>query len=244
MTVPSPTGSRSVRQCAPALMMLAFAFSTVGASTQDTLNEKRLASSVIASLPADISYTFDPSLNTTHATYKTSLGSKGFFKRVFKGSPAVHTLIVSYDFDGRRSSALPEGVQVTLISDEDRADAPENTLADQNSVPLEITVDGSSLRYSASISRRIATQTDSVWRVNRSIESKYPNALIEFNPRRSAHVHQTATAWIPIREFLTLTQAEKASGSIGRLDFQFSNDALSSLRRFAAVIAPGVAPAP
>ena len=223
-----------------AVVMLALFVATAQASTQSNASETRVASTENGGFSGEIAYTFDSDLNRTNARFKTSLESGHLLSRIFLHSP-VHTLVAVYDFDGRTHLNPPDAIRLTLISDEFRQGVPDRF--SPGSPPILVLFVGDSVfRYSLGIAQRTE-----VWSGADAVPSGVRDHLdgahhINLNAiRPQVHVERTATAMIPICEFLALVNAANVHGTVAGLDFDLSKGVVSGLRAFAAEMAPGVA---
>ena len=236
--VTSRPGSRASRTRVVAAGLLALAISSARASTQDSLNEKRIASTASISPAGEIDYNFDTALNTTHARYISSLAPTNFFKRLFVSSP-VHTVIATYDFGGRVNGAMPDAVRLTLLSDEYKLGTADDLPASLPLPMLIVHVDNSFHYYPLSVGQRTETwsERELLARPGNSQNSNASNA--NANPGRTGvHVARTATVSIPICEFLALVNGHDVRGTVVDLDFQLREHVLRGLRRFVAEMAP------
>lgn len=221
-------------------LMLALSVATVQGSTQSNASEQKVASAESNGSSGEIAYTFDSDLNRTNARFKTSLESGSILGRIFSQSP-VHTLIAVYDFGGRTHLNPPDTVRLTLISDEFREGIAERF--SPGPPPILILIAGDrELRYSLGIAQRteVWSARDRAQPAVRDHVTGDPN--INLNAIRShVHVERTATAMIPICEFLAIVNATSVHGTVAGVDFDLSKGVVSGLREFAAQMAPGVA---
>jgi hypothetical protein len=206
------------------------------ASTQEALNERRLASSSTASFRGEIDYSFDSSLNRTKALYRSSLESGNLIKRLFT-SPEVHTLVVAYEFEGRTNLAVPDAVGLTLLSDEYYT-RPVDGRPTLHSPLLIIRIGETEFRYPVAIAEMMQAWSEPARERYqlRDAESRY--AHVQINPvPNQVHVQRRATAWIPICEFLVLVNGRVIRGTVAGVAFDMSDEVLGGLRRFAAEMA-------
>ena len=230
-TISSRIGSAGV--------MLALFVATAQGSTQSNASEQKVASAESNGSSGEIAYTFDSDLNRTNARFKTSLESGSILSRIFSRSP-VHTLIAVYDFGGRTHLNPPDAVRLTLISDEFRQGVPDRFSPGPLPILILIVADRE-LRYPLGIAQRteVWSAPDGVQPAVRDHGTGDPH--VNVNAIRSqAHVERTATAMIPICEFLALVNATNVHGTVAGVDFDLSKGILSGLRVFAAQMAPGV----
>jgi hypothetical protein len=219
-------------------LMLALFVATAQGSTQSNAGEQKVASAESNGSSGEFAYTFDSDLNRTNARFKASLESGSILSRIFSQSP-VHTLMAVYDFGGRTHLSPPDAVRLTLISDEFRQGVPDRS---PGPPPILILFVGDSeLRYPLGIAQRTE-----VWSAPDGAEPAVRDHVIA-NPsifvnaiRSHVHVERTATAMIPICEFLALANATNVHGTVAGVDFELSKGVVSGLRTFAAEMAPGV----
>jgi hypothetical protein len=227
---------RSLIVAACVSAMLGLITGVADASTQEALNEKRIASSSTASFRGEIDYYFDSTLNKTRALYRTSLESGNLIKRLFT-SPEVHTLVVAYEFKGRTDPAAPDGVLVTLLSDLYYARPLDDGRPTLRSPLLVIRIGETVLRYPVEIAGMTEVWSDSASERYQLINvDRHPHVNVNPIPNR-VHVHRRATARIPICEFLILANGRDVRGTVAGLAFDMSDEVLGGLRRFAAEMA-------
>jgi hypothetical protein len=230
-TIASRTGSAG--------LMLAVSVATAQGSTQSNASEQKVASAESNGSSGEIAYTFDSDLNRTNARFKTSLESGNILSRIFSRS-AVHTLIAVYDFGGRTRLNPPDAVRLTLISDEFRQGVPDRFSPGASPI-LMLVVGDRELRYPLGIAQRteVWSAPDGAQPDVRDRGTGNPN--INVNAIRSQfHVERTATAMIPICEFLALVNGTNVHGTVAGVAFDLSKGIVSGLREFAAEMAPGV----
>ncbi len=226
---------RASLSCVRLAAMLAIVSSTAVASVQDTLTATRVASSTATSFSGEITYGFDAALNRSTARYKTSLRSGSFVKRVFANSSPVHSLIAAYDFDARQNSASPDAVRLTLISDEYIPDAAAERLSLGPAPLLEIRVGETARRYPLTIAVRTEVLSDEPPHVMQTpnTNSQYQRANVNV-PSTQTHIERTASASIPICDFIALVSAREVRGTVAGLDFELGEHVLTGLGQFAA----------
>ena len=234
-------------------LMVALSVNTAQGSTQGTVSESRVsAASAGSASSGEIEYAFDTSLNKTSARFKTALASGNFFSRLFSVSHDVHTLIAVYEFGGRARVDPPDAVRLSLISDEFRQ-APVGDRPSLGSVPiLVITIGDTVLRFPLGIAQR--TELSSVpdvvshlarasWddRAGINVNARNRESGDRHQPMTQLHIERTATAWIPLCDFIALVNGKDVHGTVAGLDFDISEDVLSGLRQFAAEMTPSAA---
>jgi hypothetical protein len=220
-------------------LMLALSVATAQGSIQSNASEQKVASAESSGSSGEIAYTFDRDLNRTNARFKTALESGNLFSRIFSRSP-VHTLMAAYDFGGRTHLNPPDAVRLTLISDEFRQGVPDRFSPGPPPILILVVADRE-LRYPLGIAQRTE-----VWSAPDGVppgvrDRGTGDHNINTNVIQShIHVERTATAMIPICEFLSLVNATNVHGTVAGLDFDLSKGVVSGLREFAAQMAPGV----
>jgi hypothetical protein len=221
--------------------MLALFAAPAQGSTQSNASEQRVASAESSGSSGEIAYTFDSDLNRTNARFRTALESGNLFSRIFSRSP-VHTLMAAYDFGGRTHLNPPDAVRLTLISDEFRQGVPDRFSPGPPPILILIVADRE-LRYPLGIAQRteVWSAPDGVPPGVRDHVTGDPNNINRNAIRPHVHVERTATAMIPICEFLALVNATNVHGTVAGLDFDLSKGVVSGLREFAAQMVPGVA---
>jgi hypothetical protein len=217
-------------------LMLALFVATAQGSTQSNASEQKVASAESNGSSGEIAYIFDSDLNRTMARFKSGLESGNIISRMFSRSP-VHTLIAVYDFGGRTHLNPPDAVRLTLISDEFKQGIPERFSPGPPPI-LTLVVGDSELRYPLGIAQRteVWSAPDGVLPAVRDHVTGDPH----INIGSHVHVERTATAMIPICEFMALVNATNVHGTVAGLDFELSKGVVSGLREFAAQMAPGV----
>lgn len=234
----------------PGLAGLVFALPLASASAtvspQERTSERRVWPTIVEGAPiaGQIEYAFDTALNRTTARYRTSLAGGNVVVRILSGPPAVHTLLARYEFAGRAPGRPPDTVRVSLMSDEVRQSAsPYRPLLGAEPI-LVINIGDTMARYPLGIAQKIEewsapNVTQQVVRTTPGTES-VNNAA---NAAAELRIERTATAWIPICDFLALVRGKNVSGTVAGLDFELNEGVISGLRQFAADMAPGsVAP--
>jgi hypothetical protein len=184
----------------------------------------------------EIAYDFDSVLNQTTATFVAPLGKRDLLHRLFS-QPTVHTIVVSYQFNGRVASHLPDTIRVRLESD-DYVDTVSLSrlvvLADRT---LTIGVGDRMEQHSLSISQDVEVET-----LPRVIQE---NMVVATDRQRFVRVRQTqarvrrrATAWLSACDFLSMTDQTEIRGTVGGLDFNLNHLVVAGLNRFAAEMLP------
>ena len=225
-----------------ATLMLALSAPTAHGGIQ-AVSEQRVFSPLESSgFSAEIEYLFDTALNKTNARFKAPLAPKGFFSRLFSGSRDVHTLIVVYDFGGRAHVGLPETVRLSLLSDEYRREPAGERPWNAAAPILVVNFDDTIVRFPLGIAQR--TEVWSEPEFANLVAHTPPNtvARVNIDARVSqVHIERTATASIPICDFMALVNGKDVHGTVAGLSFQLSEDVLAGLRQFASEMTPDAA---
>jgi hypothetical protein len=184
----------------------------------------------------EIVYDFDSVLNQTTAMFIAPLGKRDLLHRLFS-QPTVHTIVVSYRFNGRVASHLPDTIRVRLEAD-DYVDTVSlsrfGVLADRT---LTIGVGDRMEQHSLSISQDVEVET-----LPRVIQE---NMVVATDRQRFVRVRQTqarirrrATAWLSACDFLSMIDQTEIRGTVGGLDFNLNHLVVAGLDRFAAEMLP------
>jgi hypothetical protein len=218
-------------------LMLALPVSNALGSVQDKLTESRVSLPVSAGtgFSGEIGYAFDTAFNMTTVRFKTSLAPRGIFARVFRGSPAVHTLTAAYEFVGRGRADAPDSIRISLISDEFLEASSGNGLPQIPEPVLAITLGDSMARFPLRISQKteVSWPHDSVLRATRSDWGV--GAGINVNARRpQMHVTRNATVLVSACAFVGLIAGKELRGTAAGLPFELNEDVIAGLREFAA----------
>jgi hypothetical protein len=226
-------------------LMLALPVSSAMGSVQDRLNESRipLPASAERGFSGEIGYAFDTALNMTTVRFKTSLAPRGIFARMFRSSPAVHTLTAAYEFMGRGRADAPDSIRISLISDEFSDAYPGNALPQIPEPILTITLGDSMARFPLGISQKTEVwwPHDSVLRAPRS--DRDVGAGINFNARPAQmHVTRNATVSVSACAFFGLIAGKDLHGTAAGLPFDLNEDVVAGLREFAAGMSSDTAP--
>jgi len=224
-------------------LLLVLAVSSARASVQEKISERRV------SLPApadrgfsgEIGYAFDTALNITTARFRTSLAPRSIFSRIFRDSPAVHTLTAAYEIAGRRPLNAPDSIRISLVADESSESYFDNALAAIPELVMTLKVGDSVARIPTNISQK----TQVWWPQGVALEplsTRGADARINlYAPTPQVHIERTATVRLSTCAFLALLAAAKdVRGTAAGLDFELDEDAIAGLRQFAAeMTAPG-----
>ena len=227
-------------------LALALPFASASASVvpQAKDSEKRVWPSVSEAGPfsGEIEYSFDTALNKTRARFKTSLASGNILVRILSGPPTVHTLVAVYEFRGRVPADRPDSVRLSLMSDEYRQSATQYFPVLGVEPILVVSIGDTVIRYPLGIAQRVDE-----WEVPNIPSSVSPPSRGREPTRnlphlpREIHIERTATALIPICDFLALVYARNVRGTVAGLDFDLNDGVVSRLRAFAAQMNPNTA---
>jgi hypothetical protein len=218
-------------------LMLALPASNALGSVQDKLNESRvsLPASAGTGFSGEIGYAFDTALNMTTVRFKTSLAPRGIFARVFRGSPAVHTLAAAYEVVGRGRADAPDSIRISLISDEFSEASSGNGLPQIPEPVLAITLGDSIARFPLSISQKTEVRWphDSVLRAARSDWGVGTGINLNARPPQM-HVTRNAMLRVSVCAFFGLIAGKELRGTAAGLPFELNEDVITGLREFAA----------
>jgi hypothetical protein len=227
-------------------LAVALPFASVSAFVVPQANdsEKRVWPSVSEAGPfsGEIEYSFDTALNKTRARFKASLASGNILVRVLLGPPAVHTLVAVYEFGGRAPAAHPDHVRLSLMSDEYKQASEQYSPLLGVEPTLVVSIGDTVVRYPLGIAQRVEE-----WEVPNIPPSVSPLSRgrepTENPPHlpREIHIERTATALIPICDFLALVYTRNVRGTVAGLDFDLNDGVVSGLRAFAAQMNPSTA---
>lgn len=182
----------------------------------------------------ETAYVFDTALNKTSARFRASLSRGNIFFRVLAGAPPVHTLIAVYEFAGRTPRRLPEAIRVSLMSNEFAESTSGYRPSAEPEPVLAITVGDRIARYPLGIAQRIEEWTSgAASQVPQLRRGADPHANSPQTPTQ-LHIERTATAWIPICDFLILVSGRNVHGTVAGQEFDLNEDVVSGLRQFAA----------
>jgi len=229
----------TIRICLSGLV-LALCVRTASAIPQLGSSERRVLPQVSQpdAFSGAIEYSFDTALNRTSARLETPLGSRNVLTRVLFGPPTVHTLIAAYDFRGRVLPHHPDSVRLTLMSDEFEQESSDYVPHFRVVPILTVPVGDTVFRYPLAI----AQMTEDL---PANLPSRVPlqtsrDAPIGYSQQigHEIHIARTATASIPICDFLTFLSAGKVQGTAAGLDFDLDEPVVAGLRAFAAKMNP------
>ena len=229
---------------ATALLSLAFSVAVPvekiwGSPTEDDSQQQVFLPSVADEpFSGEIQYDFDTVLNLTKARFQASLDAHGGFGRIFFSTPAVHTVIATYEFAGRSLNHVPDSVRMSFVSDE----YVEQTQEERGALPtlrpiLELNLGHVLASYGIAVAQR----TES-----RSAESVVPDRHLptenhivqQMPPTRQVRTSRTATSLFSICEFLALISEQDVKGTVAGLDFAMNHRVIAGLRAFASEMKP------
>ena len=232
--------SFTIRICLSGLV-LALSVRTASAIPQVASSERRVLPPLSQSdaFSGAIEYSFDTALNRTSARLETPLGSRNALARAFFGPPTVHTLIAAYDFRGRVLPNHPDSVRLTLMSDEFEQTSSDYVPPFRVVPILAVSAGDTVFRYPLGI----AQMTEELPAPNlpsRVSLQTLRDAPIAYSQQitHEIHIARTATASIPICDFLTLVTARNVQGTAAGLDFRLDEAVVSGLRAFAEKMNP------
>ncbi len=188
----------------------------------------------------EIELAFDTAVNKTRVRFSTSLASGNALVRVFLAAPPVHTLIADYEFGGRAPLYRPTLVRVSLLSDEYKQASSQDFRLRGVEPILVVSLGDTVARYPLGIAQMVEewsapATTSSVSRPPQGDEAfRYYQQQLP----REIHIERTATAFIPICDFLALVSARNVHGTVAGLDFDLNDGVVSGLRQFAAKMNP------
>lgn len=224
------------------VVMLALSVAPAQGSPQATVDERRVATATGSNpFSGEIDYAFDTALNKTSARFQTSLAPKSFFARVFSARD-VDSLIAVYEFGGRAHRDPPDAVRLSLVSNEFRRGSRDDISPPGVAPILTITYGDVIVHFPLGIAQRIEElpAPDVASHVVHASRDAYPgvgvNALTS-----QVHIQRTATARIPICDFMALVNQKSVHGTVAGLRFDLNEGVISGLREFAAQMAPTAA---
>ncbi|MDP9278447.1 MAG: hypothetical protein M3P00_03430 [Gemmatimonadota bacterium] len=230
----------TIRICLSGLV-LALSVRTAFAIPQVNVSERRVLPPVSRSdaFSGAIEYSFDTALNKTSARLETTLGSRHALARVLLGPPTVHTLIAAYDFRGRVQPDYPDSIRLTLISDEFEQASSDYVPVFRVVPILAVSVGDTVFRYPLAIAQ-MTVELPAPNLPSRVSLQTLRDAPIGYSQQftHEIHIARTATASIPICDFLTIVSARNVQGTAAGLDFDLDEAVVSGLRAFAAKMNP------
>ena len=219
-------------------LALALPFASAFASVipQATNSERRVWPSISDPAPfaGEIEYDFDHVLNRTQARFKGSLGSRKFLLKLFLPASPVHTLIATYEFEGRVPVASPDFVRLTLISDEYRRMTSQYSPLHEEQPILVASLGDTVLSYRLGIAQKVEELAPAAGSLVSHSTADNVSAMHTWQLPHEIHIERTANATIPICDFLALVNSRSVHGTVAGLEFDLNEGVVSGLRRFAA----------
>ncbi|HEX3534091.1 MAG TPA: hypothetical protein VHT23_07705 [Gemmatimonadaceae bacterium] len=218
------------------VFVLALPISVALGLPQERISESRvpLPASMERGFAGEIGYAFDTALNMTRARFKAPLSRRGILSRIFRTTPAVHTLTATYAVAGRALSA-PDSIRISLMSDELSQAVPGNGPPPFPKPVLTIVIADSVVWLPLGISQKTV-----VWSSRESGQRPVRTSADEnMGMNRNAieaqmHIQRTATARLSTCAFLALLAEKSMRGTVAGLEFEINEDVMAGLREFAA----------
>lgn len=222
------------------VFVLALPLSVALGSPQERIGESRvlLPASVEREFAGEIGYAFDTALNITRARFKASLTRRGILSRIFRGTPAVHTMTATYVVAGRGLSIAPDSIRISLMSDEFSQPFPGNGPPPFPEPVLTIAIADSEARLPLGISQKIEvwSSRDSGQRAVRPLRGE--NTAMNGNvPEAQMRIQRTATVRLSTCAFFALLAEKNIRGTVAGLEFEINEDVMAGLREFASGMA-------
>lgn len=209
-------------------------------SPTDTESQQRtfLPGAPTEEFSGEIEYDFDTLFNVTHARYRASLDVRGVLGRMFLSPPAVHTLIATYQFPGRRITHVPGSVRISLVSDEYVEQTPETESASRAPRPLlELSAAHTHASYGIAYAERIVSKSRDSLLAERRLAPDH-HLPVEVPRTQLVQITRTATSLLSMCEFLALISEDDVKGTVAGLDFALSHRVIAGLREFASQMKP------
>ena len=221
-----------------ALVICGFALprTAICGGPDETVIQQRtwLPNSAAESFAGEIHTELDTALNTTSVRFVVSLKQHGLLRKVFLSTPAVHTLIVSYRFVGMPGGRVPDRIRFSLKSDE-----YTDATTDARPMPpaeafLTIDVDGNPRAYPVMIAQHTSISPKQEARNRDPLFSRGMSPVQTSRPPLfEIHVSRSATALLPLCDFLDVTNEKELHGAVAGLDFALDRAVMAGLREFA-----------
>lgn len=202
-----------------------------------------LPNSAADAFAGEIHTELDTALNTTSVRFVVSLKQHGLLRKIFLSTPAVHTLIASYRFVGMPGWRIPERIRVSLKSDEITYETSDAHPMPPTEAFLTFDVGSHHRAYPVMISQRTSISPRPETR-NREPLFSHGMSPVQTSPPAMFEIHiaRSATALLPVCDFLELTTATEIHGNVAGLDFALDRETIAGLREFALQITAGDAP--
>jgi hypothetical protein len=185
----------------------------------------------------EITYEFDSVFNQTTATYVAPLGERDLVHRLFS-TPTVHTIIATYQINGRIASRLPDTIRVLLESDELVDADSQSRFTVVTARTLDVGVGGRVVEHSLSVAQRIVLDARPRGMPENTVRGPDHERFQLPAQGPLAHVRRKATAWFSLCEFLSLIDQPEIHGTVAGLDFRLNHEVVAGLNRFAAEMLP------
>ena len=186
----------------------------------------------------EIEYDFDTLFNVTNARYQASLDARGVLGRMFLAAPAVHTIIATYQFPGRRPTRVPGSVRISLVSTEyvEQTPEPHGALSPRRPF-LELNMAHTHASYGIAYAERVVSEWGDSLLPDRRLPPDH-HMPVQMPGTRLVQITRTATSLLSICEFLALISEDDVKGTVAGLDFALSHPVIAGLREFASQMKP------
>jgi hypothetical protein len=213
--------------------LLAIPSGCLPAAPEENFAPQKLLSVEQAS--GEIEYAFDTVSNRTSVVFVASLESRSAWRRVLLGTPAVHTIRAAYEFSGRIRSRAPDTIRISLLSDEYIvAQADRLPFGEPGPVLSIMLSDTTVARYAVGTAARREMSPARLVNAPSSASMQQSRIIIELPPTlQEIHISRTATASLPLCDFLGLINREQVRGNVGGLQFTLDSGVIAGLRDFA-----------
>lgn len=203
------------------------------AAPEENLAPQKAAS--IEQASGEIEYAFDTASNRTTVVFAASLEPRSAWRRFLFGTPAVHTIRAAYAFEGRARSRAPDTIRISLLSDEYIV-APEDRLPFEEPEPvLSIMLSDTTVtRYAVGAATRREISSARLLNSSSSVSIQQPRIIVQLPPTiQEIDISRTATASLPLCDFLGLIDQDQVRGNVGGLEFTLDSGVIGGLRHFA-----------
>ncbi|MFL5483628.1 MAG: hypothetical protein ACJ8AK_15705 [Gemmatimonadaceae bacterium] len=236
---PPYLGERFVRKAVIALVMamLLAQHRTFASSYEADQQRTWLPASRSEAFTGEVTYDFDGVLNQTTAAFVAPLGKRDLLHRILL-RPAVHTIVVSYQFNGHVASHLPDSVRVQLESDDYVDPASLNRLDIVTDPTLTIPVGNRIDLHSLSVSQHVELETRPRAMLENIVVAPDQQRFVRVRELPQARIRRRATAWLSACEFLSMINQTEIQGTVDGLDFNLNHLVVTGLDRFAAQMLP------
>lgn len=180
---------------------------------------------------------FDTALNTTSVRFVVALHQHGVLRKIFLSTPAVHTVVASYRFAGMPGWRVPDRVRVSLKSDEITYETSDTHPMPPADAFLTFEVGGHRRAYPVVIAQRTTIAPKAEARNRDPLFSRGISSVQTSTPPLfEIHVARSATALLPLCDFLDVANEAELHGSVAGLAFALDREAMGGLREFALQI--------